>query len=555
MDSSFASSEKVPVTRPRPWAASATLPLHTVALPPRVKVAAPAAPPCVERPALGARLLEGREHAFRRCLEIAPAAITWSVITMLFWGGLAFPVALALAVLAFDLYWFARSFSTAFHGIQGYWRVKANNRIDWRAEYQKALDDGKVLVPWEEVHHAVIIPNYQERLEKLRRTLERLAAQEDASWQITVVLAMEGREEDAQEKASALVAEFGQSFARIFATFHPPALPGEVPGKSSNEAWAARETKQRLVDELGYDLGNITVTSCDADSLFHPRYFSCLTYKFCTNEQRHRRFWQAPILQYNNIWDVPMPIRVVAVLSNVNFIAELAKGHKRVFPQSTYTLSLQMADDVGYWDPDVIPEDWHMFLKCYFHLGGSVETEPVFLPVGSDAVHAAGYWQSLVQRYKQAKRHAWGADDIAYAVRESLLHPEIPLWSRLRSLGTLLENHLVWSTHWFILTLGGAVPAVLAPALKELTPFAGLPQLVSLILTACLGPFFIVVGLDLFMRPKPPKGYKRWFVPVTHLQWFLLPITSAIFATLPALHAQTQLALGKALAYEVTEKV
>jgi len=74
-------------------------------------------------------------------------------------------------------------------------------------------------------------------------------------------------------------------------------------------------------------------------------------------------------------------------------------------------------------------------------------------------------------------------------------------------------------------------------------------------MTACLGPGLIIIGLDALLRPRPPQGYKRWFIPVTHLQWFLLPFTSAFFATLPALHAQTQLMLGKPLAYEVTEKV
>jgi hypothetical protein len=529
-----------------------TAALQTTVTFPKIGASAPIKPAITTREAPQTHpFLEGREGIFKRCFEIAPAAITWFIISMLFWGGLVMPAPLALAVIAFDLYWFARSFSAAFHGIQGYWRVKTTDKIDWRDEYQKALDDGKVLVSWDDVHHVVIIPNYKELTEKLRATLDHLAAQADASWQMTVVLAMEAREIEAEEKAAGLEREYAESFAHIFSTLHPAGLKGEVPGKSSNEAWAARVAKQRLVDELGHDLENITITSCDADSLFHPRYFSCLTYKFCTDPRRHRRFWQAPIFQYNNIWEVPMAIRVVSVLSNVNFMAELCKGHGLAFPQSTYTLSLQMAHEVDYWDADVIPEDWHMFLKCFFRLGGEVNTEPIFLPVGSDAVHAADYWGSLVQRYKQAKRDAWGADDIGYAAREFVTHSEIPLWSRTRRMWALVENHLVWSTHWFILTLGGAVPVAMSKSLSEM----GLHTFVSILLTACLGPFLIVIGIDALMRPRPPASVKWWFLPLSHLQWFLLPVTSAFFATLPALHAQTQLMLGKRLVYEVTEKV
>ena len=495
-----------------------------------------------------------RSAAVQRMGEVFPGAMTWFIISALFWAPMIFPWPVALAIILFDLYWFTRSLSASYYAIKGYSNLQREQKVNWRAAYESALDDGRVTIPWESVHHVVIIPNLNERMEKLRLTLEHLAHQDDVSQQITVVLAMEAKEPEAIEKAGLLQEEFKESFAHIFATFHPDNLPGEVPGKSSNEAWAARWVKQRLVDALGYDLANITVTSCDADSLLHPRYFSALTYYFSTDLKRHRRFWQAPIFLYNNIWDVPMPTRVISALSTVNFLSDLCKPHGLVFPQSTYTLSLQMAHEVDYWDVDVIPEDWHMFLKCFFHLNGEVDTVPVFLPVGADAVKGETYKRSLISRYKQAKRHAWGAEDIAYAARECLLHAEIPFVARSRRMWALVENHLLWSTHWFLLTLGGAVPALLAIPLREFAPGVGLPQIVSLILTVCLAPGVIIVVLDHLLRPAPPATMSKWFVAFTHAQWLLLPITSVVFASLPALHAQTQLMLGKPLVYEVTEK-
>lgn len=503
----------------------------------------------------GAQFVTRYGKGLQRCAQILPGAITWLVISSLFWAPFLFPWPLAWAIIAFDAYWFFRSFSVAYHGVQGYWRIKSATATNWYAEYQKALDDGKVLLPWEEVHHVVIIPSYKERVEKLRVTLQHIAAQSVASRQISVVLALEEREEGAAERVQPLMDEFQDSFAHMLITVHPGDIPGEVQGKSSNEAWAARWAKHWLVDELEYDLSSLTVTSCDADSCFHPRYFECLTYKFCTDPQRYQRFWQAPILLYNNIWEVPMPIRLVSTLSSISFLADLCKGHGLVFPQSTYSLSLQMAHQVGYWDPEVIPEDWHMFLKCFFHLQGKVSTEPIFLPISADAVCSTTYWRSLVSRYKQAKRHAWGAEDIPYTVKEFLVHREIGFWQRLRRAWALFENHLLWSTHWFVLTLGGALPALMSPVLREMLPFAGLPQLAGLLLTASLGPFVVVIVLDSMLRPPAPASSKRWLAPLSHLQWFLLPITSAFFATLPALHAQTQLMLGKPLVYEVTEKV
>jgi hypothetical protein len=251
---------------------------------------------------------------------------------------------------------------------------------------------------------------------------------------------------------------------------------------------------------------------------------------------------------------VPAPTRLVSILSNINFLAELANERVPVFPQSTYSLSMRMAHEVDYWDGDVIPEDWHMFLKCFFALGGEVRTDRIFLPTGSDAVYSGDYFGSLATRYKQAKRHAWGAIDIPYATKRFLEQTDIPFRKKGGRLWALTENHLVWSTHWFILTLGGMLPAFLAPELNDFLVPGGLPTLVSLLLTACLTPYVIVIWLDAQLRPAPPEHMKLWQVGLMHFQWFLLPATSLVFSTFPALEAQLQMLWGKPLVYQVTEK-
>ena len=49
--------------------------------------------------------------------------------------------------------------------------------------------------------------------------------------------------------------------SRSSGTTHPCDIPGEVRGKSSNEAWAAKQAKRLFCDEMGYDIDNMTVTS------------------------------------------------------------------------------------------------------------------------------------------------------------------------------------------------------------------------------------------------------------------------------------------------------
>lgn len=66
-----------------------------------------------------------------------------------------------------------------------------------------------------------------------------------AAWQPTnigkqIFLAMEQKELKSPEKAISLITQFEGVFREVCSTFHPANLPGEIAGKSSNVAFAAR---------------------------------------------------------------------------------------------------------------------------------------------------------------------------------------------------------------------------------------------------------------------------------------------------------------------------
>ena len=90
------------------------------------------------------------------------------------------------------------------------------------------------------VHHVVIIPNYKEPLDILRRTLNQLKIQYNAQKQMSIILAMEGGEPDSHIKAEQLQKEFASDFANVYYTVHPRGLVGEMQCKSANQSWAAR---------------------------------------------------------------------------------------------------------------------------------------------------------------------------------------------------------------------------------------------------------------------------------------------------------------------------
>jgi hypothetical protein len=56
---------------------------------------------------------------------------------------------------------------------------------------------------------------------------------------------MEQRESNAETKALTLINEFIKKFRSIEFTLHPSDIPGEVAGKGSNAAWAARKLSEK----------------------------------------------------------------------------------------------------------------------------------------------------------------------------------------------------------------------------------------------------------------------------------------------------------------------
>merc|ERR1712226_86387 len=101
---------------------------------------------------------------------------------------------------------------------------------------------------------------------------------------------MEDREgKVARTKAENLVNATRHHFADIFPTFHPANLPGDIAGKSSNCQWAYRQAVQKLAPQIKkYDTSQIFITCFDADTLFHPQYFSALSYQ-ALNTPRYQR--------------------------------------------------------------------------------------------------------------------------------------------------------------------------------------------------------------------------------------------------------------------------
>ena len=485
----------------------------------------------------------------QRFFEILPGFVSWSLILFPFWGSFIIPDIVAYYVITFAVYWVFRSLTLSVLAVMAHFRIKAASKFDWITDLNNTYG-----AKWKEINHLIILPTYKEPEAVLERTLTALQTQTIPLNNIHIMLSFEEREgADAIEKSNALKKKFQDTFGNLWTTLHPD-IEGEVKGKSSNTCWGAKEAKRKLVDEQGLAIENITISSEDADAQFHHQYFAALTFSYLETPQPFNAIWQGAVVFYNNIWRVPAPVRVLASMFSIIQMHILMRSD-RLINFSTYSTSLKHVHDIGYWDTDVIPEDYRLFFKSYFAKKGQFEVIPIFLPIYADAAEAHGRWNTFKNQYEQLKRWAWGVSDDAYIIRQFITSKDIPFFSKAVRVSKTIEDHFLWPVNWFATTISAFLPPLLNESFNRTVLGKTLPQVTSTLLTLSLVAMVVIFVIDALNRPPRPNKRNPLSYIFQPLEFLLLPVVGFFFSALPGIDAHTRLMFGKYLEYKVTEKV
>ena len=407
------------------------------------------------------------------------------------------------------------------------------------------------LKKWTQIQHLVVIVNYRETTQKVDLTLSNLKNQNYDIKKLSVLLAMEDRDDTAIDRSRTLTDKYRQFFGDFDTCYHP-VTAREIIGKASNESYAVKYAAEKFSRQQK-DFKKIIVTVCDADSLLPENYFANLTLNFLTIKNAIYKFYWAPVLLYTNFWKLILPIRVQSILSSIMRLSILS-WKDDLMPISTYSVSLWMLDEVGYWDTDIIPEDWHIWLQCFFVFGEKVSTIPIYLPITRDAVYATSLVKTFKTRYEQERRWAWGVTDIAYAIPRLFSSSNIPLKLRLKRVIYMADTHIFWPTSFFILTIASSIPPLVNPVFRRTALGFLLPKLSAFILTIASVFLVSIIYFDYKLRSRIKIKTQLRNLPLLFIQWYLLPIISFVLSSLPALDAHTKMLLGKKLTYKVTEK-
>jgi cellulose synthase/poly-beta-1,6-N-acetylglucosamine synthase-like glycosyltransferase len=549
------------------------------------------------------------QHWFIRFLEAFPGIISWITLILPVILSVLQPILVAYFIIAFDLYWLVKSFRLSIYLIQGYTRMhrsqryKWANRLEWieqpeeslakaqrrldemitshpqsrkllqfsseairqRSRYLSAkkdvdlirdiIDHKSTILKPSELYQLVIIATYNEDRDILEPSVQALLDADYPAKQIMLVIAYEERgPATTRALARELMETYGHHFAHAQAIEHPYGIEGEVIGKGGNITYAGRKMAHYLVDQQGMDPQNIIVTTFDADHRPDPQYFSLLSYEYAINPNRDHRSFQPVPMFFNNIWDAPAPMRILATTNSLYMLQDTMRPHMlRNF--SAHAQSLKALLETDFWSVITIVEDGHQYWRSFFAFDGDHSVVPIYVPIQQDAVLADTFPKTVEAQYKQQRRWAWGASDFAYAVRQSIRNHRIPLWKKLLELGRLFEGHWSRASAALVVAFVAWLPLFLNQRFRIKTELAHqLPVIASRILTLALVGMVVMIAISMISLPPRPARYKPVRNIFMVLQWVIAPVVTILFGSFAALEAQTRLMFGKYLEFQVTAK-
>mmetsp|Transcript_40760 Transcript_40760/g.49445 ORF Transcript_40760/g.49445 Transcript_40760/m.49445 type:complete len:500 (+) Transcript_40760:185-1684(+) len=216
-----------------------------------------------------------------------------------------------------------------------------------------------------DVKHAVCVTLYREPDDVVLNTLTSLNNQSVAG-NITVLLAMEEATDRIQQRLETYKAAL-PNVSSVRHYVHPKGIAGEVPGKCSNEAWAAREFVQELQEVGDDDLSDWTFTSSDSDTIFHNESFADLERKFRSWSSDRPAIWQhLPVYfikRNESFW-----FSLGASMVRIAWCASLNPLFN-IQPVSVYSLSLNSLVTAGFHHPGYIGEDFMIFAQMTLAYG------------------------------------------------------------------------------------------------------------------------------------------------------------------------------------------
>ncbi len=477
-----------------------------------------------------------------RFFELIPGTLAWATFVAIVVVSRYYPAYAAIFIILFDVYWLLKTLYFSFHLRATFNTMKQFMSVDWFSKLKAT--NFKDAPTWEGIYHLIIFPMYQEPYSVVRESFESLSKANYPNSKFIVVLGTEEKGGGAdQEVARRIKDEFGNKFFKFMVTTHPAGIPGELPGKGSNETWSGREA-QKLIDELHLPYEGVLVSVFDVDTRIPSEYFGRLTYAFLKEPDRQLASYQPIPFFTNNVYEAPALARIIAFSCTFWQMVNQSRL-ERLTTFSSHSMPFKALVEIGFWDVSHVSEDSRIFWQCYLHYNSNWKVVPLFYPVSMDANVAPSFWQTMINIYKQQRRWAWGSENIAYMVHGFTKNKLIPFKKKVYWSFHIIESFHSWATNAIIIFALGWLPIWLGGEIFKTTTLSyNLPQITSILMIFASVGIASSAILSVLLLPPKPEWFKKIHYFLFIIQWLLMPATLIIFGALPAVEAQTRLLLG-----------
>lgn len=532
----------------------------------------------------------GKRTKLYRFFEILPGAISIGAIALLIILSFLSPLAASLYILFLVLLTFVRAITTAYRTIQGRLAMQKTVSVNWKTRLDDLSHPKTALKKYTNLTNAEIKRNYKlrdhiarlhnlansdgypkprqilnvvmvalynEKYEVLGPTFKNLSEMDyDIKKNLVVFVAYEQR---GGQAALDTVAEIKRHWTGVFRDLvfveHPTGLPDEVIGKGPNLTYAGPKVSE-WVRQHHIDSKNVIITTLDSDNKPDRQYFSYLTYKWIITPNRQQCSFQPICLFNNNLWDVPAPMRVVALSNSFwNVVSSMRPGTLKNF--ASHSQGLYPLEQMNFWSKRTIVEDGHQYWRSYFFFDGDYEVVPLRMGIGQDAVLSSTYRRTLKAQFIQMRRWAYGASDDAYIATHLLSKDyrgsKLDGWWRFFQ---SLEGHISLACMAPIVGFGAFAPLYINPMAAHTSILVNdLPLIVSRVQQIAVIGLVVTVIASLSMLPPRPKRYKKSKNILMILQWAFMPINAIVYSSASAYVAQWRLMTGHYMdKFDVTEK-
>lgn len=460
-----------------------------------------------------------------RFFEILPGALSWATIILMFLLSWLTPVAVAIFIILFDIYWLLKTIYLSLHLRATFAKMKENLKINWLERLKEIPPPTTYNLPptvhhqpstayrlpsttynllpttYQDIFHLVILPMHTEPYGVVRESLESLTKSNYPKDKMIVVLATEENGGVVARKTGELAEkEFSGKFFKFLVTAHPANLAGEIPGKGANETWAAREAKRLIIDPLieaqAKSVSDSTLVANKrenqakqretfrGDSHIDSQNFASISYKkilvsvFDVDTQIFPEYFGRLTYVFlnseNNLQAIYQPIplflnniyQAPALARVVSFSATFWQMMQQSRPErltsfSSQSIPFQVLLDIGFWHTNVVSEDSRIFWQCYLRYHGDFRVEPLFYPVSMDANVAPTFWRTMINIYKQQRRWGWGCENIPYLLDGFKIDPLIPKEKKAYWSFSILEGFHSWATYSLMIFALGWLPVIL----------------------------------------------------------------------------------------------